>query len=155
MMSRFKQNIGRSRQTGFTLMEVMIVVVIVGLLASLALPSYSSYVTRSQRQAGKNVLYRIADRQEQYFIDNKQYAANLSTLGYAEDTLTIGRDGDIDASTASKPIYGLTLTNATATTYTVQVAPKGSQASKDADCGTLTLSHLGVRAVSGASTDCW
>jgi type IV pilus assembly protein PilE len=143
------------RQSGFTLIELMIVVVIVAVLASVAFPSYTQYVTRSQRQAGKNILYRLADRQEQYFIDNKQYASNLSTLGYAADTIGVGASGDITTSTDADRIYAVALANTSATSYTVVATPQLHQASKDSACGKLLLTQAGVRSVSGSSTECW
>ena len=94
------------RQSGFTLIELMIVVVIVAILAAVAFPSYTQYVTRSHRQAGKNILYRLSDRQEQYFIDNKQYAADLSTLGYPADTIGVDDAGDITAVVAGTGLTG-------------------------------------------------
>jgi type IV pilus assembly protein PilE len=143
------------RQSGFTLIELMIVVVIVAILASVAFPSYTQYVTRSHRQAGKNILYRLADRQEQYFIDNKQYASKLSILGYAADTIGVDAAGDITTSTDADRIYAVTLANTGATSYTVVATPQLHQASKDAACAKLSLTHAGVRAVSGSSTKCW
>jgi len=143
------------RQSGFTLIELMIVVVIVAILAAVAFPSYTQYVTRSHRQAGKNILYRLSDRQEQYFIDNKQYAADLSTLGYAADTIGVDNAGDITASTDADRVYTVTLANTSTTTYTVVATPQLSQASKDSACAKLSLTHAGVRSVSGSSTDCW
>ena len=143
------------RQSGFTLIELMIVVVIVAVLASVAFPSYTQYVTRSHRQAGKNILYRLADRQEQYFIDNKQYASNLSTLGYAADTIGVDAGGDITTSTDADRVYAVALANTSTTSYTVVATPQLRQASKDSACGKLLLTQAGVRSVSGSSTKCW
>ncbi|MDH4022805.1 MAG: prepilin-type N-terminal cleavage/methylation domain-containing protein, partial [Gammaproteobacteria bacterium] len=72
---------------GFTLIELMIVVAIITILSAIAYPSYIRYVVRSNQQAARSMLYAVADRQEQFFLDNKAYAADLSTLGYDDDTI--------------------------------------------------------------------
>lgn len=76
----------RSWSRGFTLMEVMIVVVIVGILASVGFPAYKAYVDRAKRTEGKAFLMDIAARQERYFMDNNTYAADATDLGYSDST---------------------------------------------------------------------
>lgn len=65
---------------GFTLIEVMIAVVIIGILASIAYPSYTQYIAQSARSEGLAALMRIANLQEQYYLDNKKYATDLTKL---------------------------------------------------------------------------
>jgi type IV pilus assembly protein PilE len=145
----------RRRVRGFTLIELMIVIMIVGLIAALGYPSYGTYVTKSRRQAARNTLYQIADRQEQFFLDNKIYAANLTTMGFAANTIGIDASGQITTSTDADRTYVVDLTNATATTYTVRSVPQLIQANNDTSCMTLTLTHTGVRDQTGSSTNCW
>jgi type IV pilus assembly protein PilE len=145
----------RSPQGGFTLIEVMIVVVIISLLATIAYPSYTQFVMRSKRQAAKNMLYTIADRQEQFYQDNKIYAANLSTLGFEANTIGLDNSGERALATATDLTYVLDLVDATATTYTVQAVPKNQQAARDTDCATLTLTQAGERTQSGDGQNCW
>jgi type IV pilus assembly protein PilE len=145
----------RRRSRGFTLIELMIVVVIMALLAALGYPSYGAYITKSKRQAARNVIYQIADRQEQFFLDNKTYAPNLTAMGFAANSVGIDDDGQITTSGDADRTYVLDLTNAAATTYTVRAVPQLIHASRDTDCMTLTLTHTGVRAQSGAGDNCW
>ena len=83
MSSRKIKNNGQyiNKVFGFTLIEVMIVVAIVGILATVAYPSYTAHVTRSNRAEALRELVRIANLEEQYFIDHRVYTGDISELG--------------------------------------------------------------------------
>jgi type IV pilus assembly protein PilE len=140
-------------QAGFTLVELLVVVAIITLLAAIGYPSYTEYVTRSNRQAARAVILSVADRQEQYFLDNKAYAATLSDLGYPADTIGVARDGQVTGAGADDVTYTVTIADGggagSPTTYTIEAAPQGVQATRDQRCGTLWLTHTGQR---GADT---
>lgn len=140
---------------GVTLMELITAVAIVGILAAVAYPSYTQYVVRSNRAVAKSALVQVADRQEQYFADHKSYAANLSQLGYAANSIMIDNQGQRVVDADGKRLYNISLTNTAATTYTAQAAPQLGQASRDTGCGTLTLTHRGQKSQTGSSTNCW
>ena len=154
-MNTSRPGVAADRTQGFTLIELMIVIVVISLLASIGYPSYSQFITRSNRQAAKNMIYQVADRQEQFFLDNRAYALNLTALGLANNTMGVGRDGQITVATDADRTYAFDLTNATATTYTVRMVPQLAQASKDSACGTLSLTHTNNRDASGTATNCW
>lgn len=65
---------------GFTLMEVMIVVAIIGILAAIAYPSYQDHLRKGRRASAQSYLLDLANRQEQFLIDNRSYAADATTL---------------------------------------------------------------------------
>ena len=142
---------------GFTLVELLIVVVIMSILATVGYGSYTGYVTKSHRQAAKNLLYQIADRQEQFFQDNRVYANQLTALGYAENTMALDGDGQLVPGSHADINYALSFAAAAANTFTVQIEPKAIQASRDAKCGTLSLTETGLRNSSGTApvNDCW
>jgi type IV pilus assembly protein PilE len=70
-----------SRQLGFTLIEVIVTVAIVGILASIALPSYQQYVVRSNRSAVQQFMLDIANRQEQFMLDVRSYTTTVGAGG--------------------------------------------------------------------------
>ena len=144
----------RARVTGFTLIELMIVVMIISILVAIGYPSYGQYVVRSNIKAAETALYRIADLQEQFFLDNKTYADDLAILGYETDELGLDRDGQFTESDADDIIYVLTLTEAGATSYEISAEPQGTQADRDKTCETLTLDHNGVRGAKDVAA-CW
>lgn len=103
----------RSRvwQSGFTLVEVMIVVAIVAILASIALPSYQEHVRRGHRAAAQTEMMDIASRQQQYFLANRQYATKLE-LGYAlpADVEARYTDNIVPNNVATPPSFTITFT---------------------------------------------
>lgn len=145
---------------GFTLLELMIVVVIVGVLASIALPAYGDYVLRGNRTVARTVILRIASQQENYFADRKQYATTLGTLSGdysppSTTTIYVKKDGRIQTASSSEVIYGVTLTGASASAFTITATPLNQQA-KDAKCGTLSYASSGTTSASGTRpADCW
>lgn len=126
---------------GFTLIEVMIVVVILGILAAIALPNYQQYVIRSNRTEGMALLNDAAARQERYFSQNNAYASTAAKLG-------------LSALSANR-LYELAIT-VKADSYTLTATPQGSQ-TRDSTCGKLTLNSLGVRGqdAKGSTSECW
>jgi len=72
--------IGNKDKEGFTLIELMIVIAIIGILAAIAIPQFSTYRSRSYNYAAKSDLRNAATAQETYFVENQSYANNLSLI---------------------------------------------------------------------------
>ena len=144
-----------TKQRGVTLIELMIVIVILAVIASVAYPSYMNYVVDTKRTAATSILLQVADRQQQFFMDNKRFANDLTNLGFANNPLVIADDGRTMANAAdSGSTYSVALSNVTATTYTVTAAPLNGQAARDNECGSLTLNQTLTKGSDGGS-DCW
>lgn len=131
-----------TRLSGFTLIELMIVVLIMGILAAIGYPSYTQYVLRGKRAEGRAMLMDSAAKLERYYSDNNKYTGTLS-------------DAKIN-STSENGYYNISITSSgTFQTYTLTASPAAPFT--DPDCGNLTLDQTGARGITGtASTkDCW
>ena len=146
---------GRARQTGVTLIEMMVVLVILAIIVAYAYPSYTQFIIRAKRGAGTSMLLQIATRQQQFFMNNKQYSGSLAALGFPADTFMITDDGSFCAAGDADRLYSFDLSNTTATTYTVTAGPQLRQADKDMACANLTLTHTGLKGNSAGGTKCW
>jgi type IV pilus assembly protein PilE len=140
---------------GFTLIELMIVVAVIGLLAAVALPNYSNYVMKSRRSSAQTALLDLASREERYYTANNTYVSNLSLLGYPANTVSIAVP---DAGGSHYYDVTVALVNNAAGTavvgFTLTATPAGSQA-RDTECGNFTYDYLGRRGNSGTATPCW
>lgn len=137
----------RSYFQGFTLIEVMITVAIVGILAAIAYPSYQEYVVKSKRAKAEGCLLEMSQFMERFYTTNMTYAtAALPALACSNEL------GTPPAS------YLFSFPAApTARTYTIQAVPQNAQAISDNECGTLTIDQAGVKTVSGSQDVryCW
>lgn len=130
----------KRRQIGFSLIELMIAIVIVGILASIALPSYRDYVRRGWRAETQAHMMDIAGRQGQFLIDNRAYASTVSALGLTTPSSITGKYTIAIVADDSPPAF------------TVTATPTGDQANDQ--CGTLTLDSTGAKTASGTGS-CW
>lgn len=142
-------------QYGVTLIELMVVVMIVGLLLVLMLPAYQGQVRKAGRTVAQAELYSLLARQEEFFVNNRQYATAFNEIGIAADTTYRIDDGG--ARVATGGIYLITLLmDDGGRGFSLSATPVGSQA-LDAVCGTLQVTSTGVRSATGPddSRQCW
>ena len=122
----------RGKQHGFTLIELMITVAIIGILAAVAYPSYTSYIIKGNRSAAQAQMLDIANRQQQFMLANRAYAtkAVLTASGYALPT-----------EVSTKYSYNITVGTGAVPDYLITFTAIDSQASD----GDLTLNSEGVK----------
>ncbi len=152
-------------QSGFTLIELMIVVLIISIIMMVGLPSYKQYVTKTRRVDATGNLLELSQYMERYYTENGCYHQSPCAGGGAALALPFNKSPKEGTTTH----YNLTIPTLTATTFTLNATPINDQLSSDTDCGTLTLSHTGVKCIlAGAScsdsatasvqeavADCW
>ena len=143
------------RQAGVTLIELMVVVAIVAAIFAFAFPSYDRYIVRAKRAVGQNMLMQVADRQQQFFMDNKRFAADLTNLGCGANPFIVDDDGAGTVAGDADAVYSIALSNVTATTWTATATPVGAQLSRDTFCGSLTINQAGAKGKSGGADNCW
>lgn len=136
---------------GFTLIELMIVVAIIAILAAIAYPSYTNYITKTHRVAAAGCLSEYANYMQRYYTTNLTYldsSGNAITLPVLDCATTQQTGNNYDYQFQGTP---------TATTFTVEAQPKGTQASRDTKCGTLAVDQTGKRTVSTSASvgECW
>lgn len=100
----------RKHSAGFTLIELMIVVVIVGILASVALPAYREHVIRGNRAAAQAQMMDIANREQQYLLANREYGDDAD-IGYVlSDEVADNYTADIVVGGGTVPSFTITFT---------------------------------------------
>ena len=143
------------RQSGFSLLELMIVVAIIAIITAFAYPSYMQFVVDAKRTMATSALMQVADRQQQFFMDNKRYTDDLTNLGFQASPLVIDNEGKSVVSGHGDSIYSIALSNVTATTYTATASPQKAQAERDTQCASLTMTQAGAKGHTGSGSDCW
>jgi type IV pilus assembly protein PilE len=139
-------------QKGFTLIELMIVVAIVGILAAVAYPAYRDSVMKSHRADVKAELLRMATAQEKFFSRNGRYARVKGDLGYPpsapQNTLNFNEHYNIVITNSPAAAAG------NAVTYTLTANAKAGQL--DDKCDGLSINSIGAKGVTeGDNKTCW
>ncbi len=138
---------------GFTLVELMVAVLIVGILAAIAVPSYSNYVRKGRRTDAKSALLDLASLEERYFSVNNSYSETTTQLGYAGGwPVTVGGGY---YTIATPTVVAATTTAAATFSLTATVTTLGGQ-NQDTQCQTFTVTSAGVQSATPDPTNtCW
>ena len=141
-------------QRGVTLIELVVAMIIVGILAAVAIPSYRAYVIRSQRSDAKDSLLALATQQEKHYLQCNTYATAIADATSCPD--------ELQGTDASKNgWYDLTINAADATTFTVSAtAIAGERQDQDDECQSFTVDQAGVRTAEDSggadnTDECW
>lgn len=149
------------RAGGFTLIELMVVVVIATILLTIAIPTYQSQIRKTRRTEARTALLDLATREERYFSVNQAYIDSQQSLGYGTATTFTNVSVGSGYYTVS---ISLTAADPTATPpkqpgYSIVATATGPQAN-DTDCATFTVNQSGTQsstnaASSDSSSTCW
>ena len=133
---------------GFTLIEILIALAIVGIITAIALPAYQDSTLRAGRAEGKNALMQVASDQERFYSNGFTYSTKATPLATVPANTLTSQNGKYQVTVAA--CSGGTIANCFVATAT----PLSNQTSDS--CGNLTIDSVGVRAASGGTVaDCW
>ncbi len=147
---------GINKCKGMTLVELLIVVVVIAIIASIALPSYEQFMQKGRRADGKNAIMQLSALQERFYSENGFYGRMTDLVG----TATFDSDkGHYNVAVDCSPDSAACTAASRPQFYTFTATGQGGQAN-DTKCGNLTFDQSGTKGASGASTTeellkCW
>ena len=146
-------------KNGFSLIELIIVVAIIGILSAIVYPSYSDYVRRANRSDAKIILTELAQRQERFFTENLRYAGNFTALTNGAVTAGNGvavyvddSNGQLDATNSGQD-YKIRLLGVTNTVFTLNATANSVRQLKDESCRWFSIASSGFQ--NATSSICW
>jgi type IV pilus assembly protein PilE len=130
-----------NKAAGMSLIELMVVVVLIGILTTMAMPSYRNYMLKAKRVDAKAALLQLAAAQEKHYLQNNTYTTDMGAL----------RQSPI----SNYEHFDITVTQADALSFTAEATPRDAQA-QDVACTLFSINEMGQKTASGSRPDeCW
>lgn len=138
-----------TQQRGFSLIEIMVVVLIIAVLAAFAWPAWQNYVTRSNRTAAQSCLMEQAQFMERFYTQNMSYETSRGG-----SSVSLPSNGCVSELSDR---YTIELDDVDDSSYTLTASPVGVQENRDTQCGVLGVDHTGQKSASGegGAAGCW
>lgn len=139
-------------QGGFSLVELILVIAIIGILSSIAIPSYNGYIIKGKRSEGRAYLMDLVSRQERFYSDCNQYASTITATGTSScTTLTMRANTSSDSGEYGAPTIVLSDSNQD---FDITITPANFT---DAKCASLSIDETGAKTFTGTGSQaiCW
>lgn len=145
---------------GFSLIELLVAIVILGILASIAYPTYTEQVRKSRRADAKTALLELSQRQENFYVDNNAYASSLSELLGASSGVVGGFTVSGNTALSKDKHYKIVIETASARSFTMYAEPAETSPQRtDIACARMTINSAGQKSALNSSGDegsnCW
>jgi len=144
----------RTRRQGFTFIEIMITVLIIGVLARLALPYFNGQIRESRRSDAKTALLDLASREERFFATNNTYTSTANSLYGGTVSFPLYMPNGVGTNTTAD--YAVSVQTATSTGFLLAAIPQNNQTSDT--CGAYQLDNFGTQSnpnLTTAYSGCW
>ena len=138
----------KTEQKGFTLIDIMIAVLVIGILAAITIPIQTGYQKKAWRAVAKRVMMEIQGKEESYFLNYKVYAPDLGLMYYPSATINIDDNGKSVA--AHQALYNIQVSMLSdSISYRITATPINRQIGDE--CGVLTIDNTGQK----LPVKCW
>lgn len=137
----------QQRQRGFTLIELMVTVAVIGILAAIAYPAYTEQVAKARRADAEATLLAGAQWMERFYSENYRYDQNSATTAVTDPALFPSRFSTSPPAGGGAPMYDIAVSAPTRDSFKITATRRSGSGMATDRCGDLTIDHLGRRSI--------